>query len=61
VINSAYRYFVKKNLQPDDVVLTKKADRITALKIAFLLEPPEFVIEEEEDPEDENSDDEYDA
>ena len=61
MINSAYKYFVKVNLQPNEVVLTKKADRIVSLKAAFLLEPQECVIEEDEDLEDENSDDEVDA
>jgi hypothetical protein len=42
-------------------VLTKKADRIASLKVVFLLEPPECVIEEDEDLEAENSDDEDDA
>jgi len=37
------------------------ADKIASLKVAFLLEPPECVIEEDEDLEDENSDDEDDA
>lgn len=59
VINSAYKYFVKNYLQPNDAILTKKAERIAALKSAFVLEPPECVIEE--DLVDDDGDDEDDV
>ena len=54
VIKSAYKYFVKLFLQPNEKANTSK---IAALKIAFQQNPQECVIEEEEDVDEEGNSD----